>query len=183
LLLERSRTELSAQQYALLSGRLAETEAAYAELVAAAQAAGEVVAESGAVSTVVATGLAELLPALMIVWPSTAHAPGNKPEKPAVRAARSKLEKSTRALTEAAQQVEAEHKVATSGAGRGFTDDTECELKGSGGVSIGNKVITCRYLCDGLLVTIALRPKMKACPGDGTGKFKWKEIKGFERKP
>lgn len=190
LLLERSRAELSSQQYALLSSRLAETEAAYAELVAAAQAAGEVVAANGAASTAVATGgrallggLAELLPALMIVWPATANAPGNKPEKPAVRAARSKLDESTKALAAAAQQVEAEQKAATSGAGKGFTDDTECKLHGSGGGGMPSSPWTCKYNCNEVEIIIILRTKESHCPGEETYGVKWKEIKGFERKP
>jgi hypothetical protein len=189
-LLELSRAELTAQQYALLSGKLAETEAAYVELTTVTQAVGEgaaVAAESGAVGAVASGGrallggLAELLPVLVAVWPATAHAPGIKEEKPEVRAARQKLEKRAKALAQAAQQVEAEQKAAASAASGGFTDDTDCEIKGSGGAAIGNKVVTCRYLCNGTLVTIALRPNMTVCPGFGVPKIKWKEIKGFPR--
>src|SRR4051812_38278624 len=105
-LLELSRAELSAEQLALLSSRLAQTEQAYVELTTVIEATGGVAATAGS-SAAAATGgrallggLAELLPVLMLAWPATAEAPGMKEEKPQVRAARVKFEESVKALAE-----------------------------------------------------------------------------------
>jgi hypothetical protein len=191
-LLERSRAELTAQQYALLSSRLAETEAASVELTNITGAAGEaatVAAEGGAAGAVATGGrallggLAELLPVLIAVWPATAHAPGNKEEKPEVRAARVKLEERARALAQAAQQVEAEQKAVPSGASNGFTDDMDCVLDGSGGGGTPKSPWTCRYHCAEALITVVLPTRDSRCPGEETRKVKWKDIKGFPRKP
>ncbi|HYV49048.1 MAG TPA: hypothetical protein VFA20_29510 [Myxococcaceae bacterium] len=192
-LLELSRVELTAQQYALLSSRLAETEAAYVELTTVTQATGEaaaVAAEGGAVSTAISTGgralvggLAELLPALLFVWPSTAHAPGYKEEKPEVRAARVKLEERAKALAQAAHQVEAEKKAAASRA-IVLSDDTTCHLDGSGGGGPGtDSPVTCTYHCNGTEIIIVLPLGVALCPGFPTHEIKWKKIKGYPRKP
>ena len=121
-MLDLYRAQLSAEQYALLSSRLAQTEQAYVELTALTEAGGEaavVAAESGAVAEAATTGgrallggVAEMLPVLLFVWPSTAHAPGMK-EKPEVRAARLKLEQRVKDLTQAVRQVEAERGAAS----------------------------------------------------------------------
>src|SRR5512146_2448173 len=97
-MLDLYRAQLSAEQYAQLSSRLAQTEQAYVELTTLTQAGGEaavVATESGAVARAVSTGgraliggVAEVLPLLLFVWPSTAYAPTLKDEKPEVRAAR-----------------------------------------------------------------------------------------------
>jgi hypothetical protein len=118
-LLEVHRAELSAEQYALLSTRLAQTQQAYAELVVLTEAGGEAAAVGAAAEATAATGravlggIAEVLPLLVFFWPATAHAPGMKEERPAVRAARTKLESSVKELAHAAQQVEAEKKTAS----------------------------------------------------------------------
>jgi len=104
-LLRSSRPELTQEQFALLSGKLTRTEQAYAELLA--------LTEAGAGTTTVAEtagailgGAAELLPLLIAFWPATAHAPGNKEEKPQVRAAREKLDEKLKELSQAAREVD-----------------------------------------------------------------------------
>jgi hypothetical protein len=125
-LLQLSRAEFSAEQFALLSGRLAAAESAYAELTTVARAgqAAAAVTQGGAAAGAEATaatgrsllgGAAELLPLLLLVWPATAHAPGVKQEAPEVRAVRSKVEESLKALADAARQVESERKAAAAG--------------------------------------------------------------------
>jgi len=95
-MLELYRAQLSAEQYVLLSSRLAQTEQAYVELTMLTKAGGAaaaVVAESGALAETAATtgvrtllgGVAEVLPLLLFVWPSTAYAPEEKPEARAAR--------------------------------------------------------------------------------------------------
>ncbi len=122
-LLELSRAEFSAEQFALLSRRLAAAESAYAELttVARASQAAAAITEGSAAAGAEATatagrsllgGAAEILPFLLLVWPATAHAPGVKQEAPEVRAVRSKVEESFKALAEAARQVESERTAA-----------------------------------------------------------------------
>jgi hypothetical protein len=119
-MLDLYRAQLSAEQYALLGSRLAQTEQAYVELTTLTGAGGEaavVVTESGAVARAATTGLrtlvggmAEVLPLLIFVWPSTAYAPEEKPE---VRAARWKLKQEVEDLTQAVRQVEQERGAAS----------------------------------------------------------------------
>src|SRR5512141_1814886 len=114
-MLDLHRAQLSAEQYVLLSSRLAQTEQAYVELTTLTAAGGEaavVATESGAAVQAVRTGgrallgsVAEVLPLLLFVWPSTAYAPEEKPE---VRAARLKLKQRLEDLTQAVRQVEEE---------------------------------------------------------------------------
>jgi len=114
-LLESYRTELSGAQYSLLSGKLTETQQAYAELLALTEAGGEASVAAGATvagGEAVLGGVAEVLPLLIFFWPATAHAPGMKEEKPAVRAARTKLETRAKELEQAVHRVEAEVKAA-----------------------------------------------------------------------
>lgn len=122
-LLELSRAELTVEQFALLSRRLAAAETAYAELTTIARASQAVAAvtESGAAASARATatggrallgGVADLLPLLLFIWPATAHAPGMKQETAEVRAARSKVEESLKELAVAARQVESERTAA-----------------------------------------------------------------------
>src|SRR4051812_10099132 len=118
VLLDLSRAELAADELALLSGRLAEAEAASVELTAAVQASQAVAAtaEGGAAAAsaeatvtggrALIGGVAELLPLLLMVWPATAHAPGTKQEPPRVQDARAKLYEKLRALAEAARTGE-----------------------------------------------------------------------------
>lgn len=110
--LDLYKAELSAEQYALLSTRLAQTQQAYVELTTLTETAA-VATEGTAAAEVVATGgraalsgVAEALPLLMFFLPATAHAPGLKEEKPQVRAARGKLEASVKELNEAVRKVE-----------------------------------------------------------------------------
>src|SRR5437868_6236943 len=98
-MLDLYRAQLSAEQYTLLSGKLAQTEHAYVELTTLTEVGAAAAAETGAgaafatgARTVLGSAL-EVLPLLLFVYPSTAHAPGMKEEKPAVRAAREKLAK------------------------------------------------------------------------------------------
>jgi hypothetical protein len=122
-MLDLYRTQLSAEQYALLSSRLAQTEQAYVELTTLTEAGGEaaaVAAESGVAAEAATTGVrtllgsaAEVLPLLLFVWPSTAQAPTLKEEKPEVRAARLKLEQRVEELTQAVRQVEEERGAAS----------------------------------------------------------------------
>jgi len=119
-MLDLYRAQLSAEQYALLSSRLAQTELAYVELTTLTGAGGKaavVATESGAVVRAVSTGgrallggVAEVLPLLLFVWPSTAYAPEEKPE---VRAARLKLKQSVEDLAQAVRQVEEERAAAS----------------------------------------------------------------------
>jgi hypothetical protein len=124
VLLDLSRAELTAEQFALLSRRLAAARTAYVELATVARAtqAAAAVAEGGtaaASAKATATGgraslgsAAQLLPLLLMVWPSTAHAPGVKQETPEVQAARAKLDEKLKELAEAARQVESERQAA-----------------------------------------------------------------------
>src|SRR4051812_44858928 len=120
-LLDLSRAELSAEQYALLSGKVAEAETAYVDLTAAAEGAeaAAAVTEGAAAaastgSRVVLGGAAEVLGLLLMALPSTAHAPTykEKVEPPKVHAARVKLEEKLKELTQAAQKVDAERRAA-----------------------------------------------------------------------
>lgn len=123
-LLETSSAKLSAEQFALLSRRLAAAESAYVELttvVRASQAVAGAAEGSAAAASAQATATggrmllieaAELLPLLILFWPATAHAPGVKQETPEVHAAKSKVEKSLEELARAARQVESERAAA-----------------------------------------------------------------------
>jgi len=134
MLLETSTAELSAEQFALLSRRLAAVEVAYMELTnvaRASQAVATVAEGSTAAASAQATatggrallsGAAELLPLLILLWPATAHAPGVKQETPEVRAARSKVEESLQKLAQAARQVESERAAAAREHGASLKD-------------------------------------------------------------
>src|ERR1043165_329321 len=83
--LDAYRAQLTAEQFALLSRKLAAAESAYAELTTVARAGRVAVAasEGSAAATGARAflgGVAELLPFLMLVWPSTAPAPPPQPE-------------------------------------------------------------------------------------------------------
>src|SRR5205823_4279304 len=122
-LLDLYKAELSAEQYTVLSTRLAQTQQAYVEITTLTEASAEaaaVAAESSAAAEVIATGgravlsgVAEVLPYLLFVLPSTARAPGMKEEKPQVRSARAKLDASLKDLAQAVRRVEAERQAAT----------------------------------------------------------------------
>ncbi|HYV49404.1 MAG TPA: hypothetical protein VFA20_31310 [Myxococcaceae bacterium] len=114
-LLDLYKAELSAEQYASLSSKLAQTEQAYVELTAVTGETAAAAAETAAATEVVATGgravlsgIADVLPLLLFVYPATAHAPGMKEEKPQVRAAKAKLEQSVKELAEATKKVDGE---------------------------------------------------------------------------
>lgn len=145
-LLELSRAELTAEQFALLSRKLAAAEGAYAELTTVARvsrAAVAVVEGGGAASArtiatggrVLLSGTARLLAFLAIVLPSTAHAPGAKQDTPEVQGARRSLEEKLRELAEAARQVESEraaavapeHGASLKGAPRRHGPDQTCD--------------------------------------------------------
>jgi hypothetical protein len=122
-LLELSRAELTGEQFALLSRRLAAAEGAYVEFTTAARMgrAAAAATEAGAAASANATstggrallgGAAELLPLLLLVWPATAHAPGLRQETPELLAARRKVEANLKELAEAARQVESERAAA-----------------------------------------------------------------------
>lgn len=135
-LLEISRAVLTAEQFALLSGKLAAAESAVVELTSVARASQAVAtaAESGAASAsarIVTTGgrvlmgAADLLPLLiLLLWPATAHAHGLEKEKPEVRAARLKAEEAIKELSLAAREVESERKAASPGISRMVTPVT-----------------------------------------------------------
>ncbi|HYV44405.1 MAG TPA: EndoU domain-containing protein [Myxococcaceae bacterium] len=113
-MLDLHKAQLSAEQYALLSSQLAQTQQAYVELtalteataVATESAAGAEVAAAG--GRTVLGGIVEVLPLLLFVYPATAEAPGMKQEKPQVQAAQAKLEVSVKELNEAVRKVEKE---------------------------------------------------------------------------
>lgn len=143
-LLEISRAQLTAEQFALLSRKLAAAESAYAELitvaragqaVAAATEGGATAASAKAIATggrAVLGGVAELLPLLVLVWPATAHAPGVQQDSPDVQAAKSKVEEHLKELAQAARQVEAEREAAVSRIPRP-TLDGRLDAAGKGG--------------------------------------------------
>jgi hypothetical protein len=116
--LDLYKAELSAQQYALLGSKLAQTQQAYGELstlteasAGAATAAAEGAGAAEAAMTggrAALGGVIEALPLLLLVLPATAEAPGMKEEKPQVRAARAKLDASAKELAQAVRQVEKE---------------------------------------------------------------------------
>jgi len=118
-LLDLYKAELSAEQYGLLSSKLAQTQQAYVELTVATGETAAAAAETATVVEAVAAGgravlggIADVLPLLIFVYPSTAHAPGMKEEKPQVRAAKAKLEQNVKELAEATRKVEAEREAA-----------------------------------------------------------------------
>jgi len=113
-MLDLYRAQLSAEQYELLSARLAQTEQAYVELTTLTGAGAEAAATASEVSAVTAAraggqallgSVAEALPVLIFFWPSTAHAPGMKEEKQEVHAAKAKLAKSVEELNAATRRV------------------------------------------------------------------------------
>src|SRR4051812_12703194 len=200
-LLELYRAELSGEQFSLLSSKLAQTEQAYVELTTMTEASGEaaaVAAESGAAAEVATTGgrallsgVAELLPLLVFAWPSTAHAPGVKEEKPEVRAARAKVAERLQALAQAVRQVESERKATSPRASQrpragrkkplSLSDDTTCFWVGVGG---GGRPVICRYNCEGVddTIEILLPDSSYRCPGEASNPLKWGQIKRFPQR-
>jgi hypothetical protein len=174
-LLDLHKAELSAEQYALLSTRLAQTQQAYAELLAAS---GETMAAGAAAEAAAATGgrailgsVAEVLPLLLFFWPATAHAPGMKDEKPQVRAARGKLEKRLKELAEAKQQVEAEVAKRPKATGSGGGKDVQCSLDREYGGFVPPRPGVCEYKCtDGRSLCKLVR-KGRSCPGAPLGEY------------
>jgi hypothetical protein len=183
-MLDLYRAQLSAEQFALLTSRLAQTEQAYVELTALT----EVSARAAATEAAAATGgrallgsVAEVLPLLLFVWPATAHAPGMKEEKPEVRAARAKLAKSVEELNAATRRVIDEQAAAAKRPARKpvvLGDETTCNLRG---VQDSGRPFTCTYQCEGVVDTIEIRlpDLVEECPGEGRPSVKWKHIKGF----
>lgn len=183
-MLDLYRAQLSAEQYALLSSKLAQTEQAYVELTALT----EVGAQTAAAEAAAATGgrallgsVSEVLPLLLFVWPATAHAPGMKEEKPAVRAAKEKLAKSLEELNAATRRVIDEQAAAGKRPSRKpvvLHDETLCRPAGGQG---SRMPYTCRYSCDGVAdyVEIELPDHVEKCPGEGRPSVEWKHIKGF----
>jgi hypothetical protein len=167
-LLDLHEAELTAEEYALLSGRLAQTQQAYAELTVAT---GEAVATAEAAVTgggAILGGVAEVLPLLLFVWPSTAHAPGVQDERPQVKAARGKLEKSVKELAQAEQQVEAEvakrPKPPAKATGSGRDQGVKCRLAGERGGFMPARPGRCEYDCtDGRTLCKLIRKGR--CPG------------------
>lgn len=172
-LLDAYKAELTGEEYALLSGKLTETQQAYAELVAVS---GEAIAETGAGAGAAAAGgrallggVAEVLPLLIFVWPATAHAPGMKDERPQVRAARGKLEKSVKELAEAGRKVEAEvakrPKPPAKAVGSGRDKGVKCRLNGGGGGFNPSRPARCEYECtDGRKICKLIRAQNTGCP-------------------
>jgi len=183
-LLDLYKGELSAEQYALLSARLAETQQAYAELVAAS---GEAMTAAEAASTgggAILGGVAEVLPLLLFVWPSTAHAPGMKEERPKVQAARGKLDKSVKELAQAERQVETEvakrPKPPAKATGSGRGQGVQCKLDGSGGGYNPGKPGKCFYECtNGRRICKLTRTPFVGCP-DGPLPDLWLPISNID---
>lgn len=183
-LLDLHKGELSAEQYALLSTRLAETQQAYAELVAVS---GEAVVAAEAATTgggAILGGMAEVLPLLLFVWPSTAHAPGMKDERPQVRAARGKVEKSVKELAQAEREVEAEvakrPKPPPKAAGSGRDQTVKCRLTESGGGYNPRDPGKCIYECtNGRKICKLTRTPFIGCP-DGPLPELWLPISGLD---
>jgi hypothetical protein len=183
-MLDLYRAQLSAQQYAELSGKLAQTEQAYVELTTLTEAG----TQAAAAEAVAATGgravlgsVAEVLPLLLFVWPSTAHAPGMKEEKPEVRAAKAKLAKSVEELNAATRRVIEEQAAAGKRPKKKpvvLHDEELCRPAGGQG---SRPPYTCRYTCDGVqdYVEIRLPDHVRDCPGAGRPFVEWKHIKGF----
>jgi hypothetical protein len=177
------RAQLSAEQYALLSSKLVQTEQAYVELTALT----EVGAQAGAAEAVGATAgrallgsVAEALPLFLLFWPATAHAPGLKEEKPEVRAARAKVAKSVEELNAATRRVMDEQASASSRTKQKrvvLDDGTTCNLRGG---QDSRRPFTCIYVCNGVAdpIKFLLPDQMRECPG-WDAPVKWKDIKGF----
>lgn len=137
-LMTRSRSELTPQQWALLSTRLAETEAAYtafAQVTAVSEQAAAALTGTG-VTAAGADGalaylstIAEVLPVLLAVWPSTAHAPGQPRPKPSPNDARVRLETSLKALAQAAHQIERERAATSPSRDAGLDPPGACTEK------------------------------------------------------
>jgi hypothetical protein len=196
-LVDLYKAQLSAEQYSLLSTRLAQTEQAYLELTAATGEA-TAAAETGAAAEVAATGgrailsgISEVLPLLLFVMPSTAHAPGMKEEKAEVRAARAKVEESLKELARAARQVEAERNAAALRRPRPqtsprSTEGVTCTLVASGGGFTAKRPRKCEYHCsNGLSLCKLVRAFGKSCPA-GTPTLSWfpiSELDGLEDCP
>lgn len=138
-LLDRSRKDLSPEQWALLSARLAEAEVAFAELTTAGGGTAAVVAEGSAT----ALAALEVLPLLVFFWPATAHAPGMK-ESAARRAARTRFENSLRDLAQAAHQIEGQRTPAME-AKLPLDDKEDCQQFAEG--HTGGPERHCHYNC------------------------------------
>jgi len=191
-LLELSRAELSSEQFALLSRRLAAAESAYAELAAATRASqtAATIAEGGAVASArtAATGgrallggAAELLPLLLLLWPATAHAPGVKQGTPEVRAATSRMEESLKALADAARQVEGQRAAAL--AKQPPKDSDDCKKFAEGGT--GGKERHCHYRCGGQNICVRVDGSQQCPEGPAgpLGDIKFRRMKGLPRCP
>jgi hypothetical protein len=191
-LLNLSRAELSAEQFALLSRRLAAAETAYAELtvVARGSQAAAAVVERGAAASAQTTatggrallgGAARLLPLLLLFWPATAHAPGTNQEMPEVRAARSKAEESLRELAQAAREVEAQRAATMAKSPPKDSDDcTKFAESGTGG-----RERRCHYKCGTQNICVRVDGSHQ-CPEGPAGPLsdiKYREIAGLPRCP
>lgn len=163
--LELHKAELSGEQYALLSTKLAQTQEAYEVFVAVGGETMAVAAEAGG-SAVLSTVAADVLPFLAFVWPSTANAPGMKDEKPQVRAARGKLEQRVKELAQATQRVQAEvAKRPARATGSGADKGVQCRLDGSGGGFRQKRPGRCKYECnDGRRLCKLVRVQNPGCP-------------------
>lgn len=152
--LERSKKDFSKEQWLLLSGKLAEAEAALAELTAAG---GETVVVAAEGTAAVWAAL-ETLPLFLMFLPATAHAPGLK-ESPAQRAARTKYEDKLRELAQAAQLIDAQRAPAVEA--RMPPDDKEkCQQYREG--HTGGLDRLCYYNCGE--VQICVRVERQPCP-------------------
>lgn len=148
--LERSKKDFSKEQWALLSGKLAEAEAALAELTAAGGETAVVAAEG----TATVWAALETLPMLLMLWPATAHAPGMK-ESPAKRAARTKYEDKLRELAQTAQLIESQQ------AKMPPDDDEECQKYQEGGT--GGPQLFCYYNCGAVKICVRVDGR-QICP-------------------
>lgn len=186
-MLDLYRAQLSAEEYALLSSKLAQTEQAYVELTTLTEVGAQAAAAEAGASAAAATGgrallggVVEALPLFLLFWPSTAHAPGMKEEKPAVRAAKEKLAKSVEELNAATRRVVDERAAAAKRPQWRpvvLADDVECLLHGG---QNSRRPVACIYKCDGVAdhIKVKLPDEMGTCPGLD-GPVKWRHIKRF----
>lgn len=187
-LLELARAELSAEQFALLSRRLAAAESAYAELTTVARASQTVAAvtEGGAAASARATATGgrallgsalEILPLLLLVWPATAHAPEVKQETPEVRAARSTVEESLKALAQAARQVDEQRAAAM--ARPPPKDSEDCRKFAEGGT--GGRERRCHYKCgnQNICVRVDGSQHCPEGPGGPLSQIKFRKLAGL----
>jgi hypothetical protein len=157
--LERSKKDLPKEQWALLNGKLAEAEAALAELTATGGEAAVVAAEGSAA----VWAALETLPLFLMFMPSTAHTPGMN-ESPTRRAARTKYEDKLRALAQTAQLIESQQAPAVE-ARMPLDDDQECKRYREAGS--GGSQLFCYYNCGPQKVCVQVDGR-GSCP-DGPG--------------